>query len=370
MTTSTPRDIERCVAAAGHWARKELAGADLGDRNFVALGLFKGLTAFHTVGDAASAERLLRALQSFDSSGGDFHPSSPAPPLGTLLRHPSHPGSTAYARAFQGPLDLMRTYRNAWFVMGLRQLGAHALAEPAAERLERELSAELGAAPHMDTVDPAARVYDLGTSAIAVLALLAAGRRRAAERAGQFMSHMLLEQPADAPSLCFAQDGQGRFIEREKVQGKIARGLYFFDVGQPGQTYWLMGIALRAFAALHAATGKARWLEPAERIRTWLERSHPERVASITCAKVGWGSAGMFEQTGDERWRALSESVLDYLVQTQSSVGIWVRPEFRTPWLQPLAVSLDTTLERLYYVAAIQSALSPSHRDKRDRRPE
>lgn len=357
MNMSTPQDIERCVAAAGHWARKELAEADLGDQNFVALGLFKGLTAFHTVGDAASAERLLCALQSFDSSGGDFHPTSPALPLGSLLRHPSHPGSSAYALAFQAQLDIVRTYRNAWFVIGSRQLGADALAEPAAERLERELHAELGAAPHMDTVSQAARLYDLGTNACVTLALLASGRRPAAKRVGQFMSRMLLEQPADAPSLCFAQDGHGRFLGREKVQGKIARGLYFFDVGQPGQTYWLMGIALRAFAALHAATGKTRWLEPAERIHAWLERSHPERVASITCAKVGWGAAGLFEQTGDERWRALAESVLDYLVQAQSSAGIWVRPEFRTPWLQPLVVSFDTTLERLYYVAAIQSAL-------------
>ena len=83
-----------------------------------------------------------------------------------------------------------------------------------------------------------------------------------------------------------------------------------------------------------------------------------ERTARIHSAKLGWGAAMLFRQTGEARWRVIAEAVLSNMVRSQTPEGVWLRPEFRWRVTQPLVVLVDATIERMYYVHEMPGALA------------
>ena len=59
----------------------------------------------------------------------------------------------------------------------------------------------------------------------------------------------------------------------------------------------------------------------------------------------------MYAVTGEERYRALAARVGRWLLEVQTPEGPWIRrPRYSTLAEQPLAVSLDTTLERGFFM--------------------
>jgi hypothetical protein len=356
LTMSHVRACQQAAQRSALWARQQLQPAHLRDPYFLAQALYKGLAGLHGEGDADSMQRLVLAWSAHPPVRGDFHPAHGLSLGAALTHHRAHLGSRLYKALLDQPLSMARVYRNAWIARDACLIGAPALAVPGLDRLQNHLHTHLGAAPNDDRRP--AKVYDLGTNASVVCALLAGDQLEAALRAGEFMRQLVLQQAPDATSLVLARISDGGWLSPTEAHHAVARRLYFLQIGAPGQVYWLLGFALKAFAALHGATQKARWLDAAQRIHGWLKRCHPDHTTRITSAKLGWGSAALCAQTGEPQWAALARPVIGHIVATQTPQGDWVRPDLPTALPQPLCVRLDTAIERMLYLRDIPRDLA------------
>jgi hypothetical protein len=171
------------------------------------------------------------------------------------------------------------------------------------------------------------------------------------------MKDLIMAQPHDATVLGLACNGSGQTLRPQEVVHGIAHKLYFLYPGQLGQVYWPLGFTIKVLAQLYRDTGQSTWLDPAKRIAQWLQRCTDECTSSISSAKIGWGAGEMFAATGDRIWSDMAASALHTIVRTQTPQGIWMRPDFPA-WLpQPLVVSVDTAIERMYYLTRVPAAL-------------
>lgn len=320
------------------------------------LSWYKGLTAFSAVADAESARSLLQRFEHTGSRRGDFHSLDDMTVLQALKPPVSvQTWSNVFSCLLHAPLGLWRNYRNAWLAYGAQRLGAEHLSGPTLDFLVGTLSPSTGAAPHNDLLDASQRYYDIGTNASVAHAMLAAGRVDVASRLGEFLKDVVMTQPADASRVYQARDAHGQPLN---VTGsKLIQRQYWVEVGAPNQSYWILGFALKVFGLLLKTTRDSAWLAPATRILAWLERCHPDSVANITCAKLSWGAAEMFAATGDNAWREIAAKSIGYVATSQSPDGIWVRPDY--PWWfpQPLLVTLDTSVERMFYLLEVPRSL-------------
>lgn len=350
-------DCTTAIHTTLHWAQHSISPDELDDPHFVAFGLYKALVAYQSTGQTSANIDLITALERGVSSAGDFHPTAQLMFGPALTNHGAHRGSNLYLAAFKSPLDLARNYRNAWFAWGAHLCGATQLANAGLDGLEKSMYPRLGAVPNSSAAWAQQPVYALGTNASCANAFLASGRMDAAMRVGEFMRSLIMAQTDDASILNLACNGSGQPLSPQEVGQGIAHKLYFLHPGQTGQVYWPLGFTLKVLAQLYRATGQSAWLDPAQRIAQWLKRCTDESTSSISSAKIGWGAGAMFAATGDRIWSDMAVRAMHTIVQTQTPQGIWIRPDFPA-WLpQPLLVSFDTAIERMYYLTQVPAAL-------------
>lgn len=302
----------------------------------VSLALYKSLAGLDLMGRTRHARMVLRVVEQHLHRDGDFHAATddPTPAAG-------------------------RTYRNAWLAWGALRLGADGLATQALDRLESAMHSQLGAVADRDDQPPERRLYDLGSNCSALNALLAAGRLDSALRVGGFVRDLVLGHDETAARLLLSVDARGQRFD--PAAAGLARDVdtLLFEVGTERQTYWPLGFALRGLAMLADASGDDRWLVPARRIGLWLRRCHDDHVLQLSSAKLAWGAARMAAATGERAWAELSIKALDHVLATQGEDGVWVRrPMFACAAQQPLPVSMDTSIERMLYLAEVPAVLA------------
>jgi hypothetical protein len=251
------------------------------------------------------------------------------------------------------------TYANGWLASGAGRLGLDALRDAALDRIERDVDPAIGAPPNLPPgANGAAPIYDGGTAARAIESLLDGGRVEPARRIGRFLKRLYERQSPDASHVTWCVDARDRLFSPENPAQRAS--WFMLEPGRTGQVYWFLGFALRVFARLHEADRDDGWLDVAARVRGWLERCDAERLACISNAKLGWGAARMVAVTGDPHWAETALAVADWLVREQAACGVWVRrPQYADDATQPLAVSMDTTVERTLYLREILAAVAP-----------
>lgn len=303
------------------------------------LGYYKFPISMLYTGHAAQGARALSIAEKLFYRNGDFHAVAQKTSNSTPI-----PG---------------RSYRNAWLAWGAHALGAFHLSEPTLDRLESGLHSTTGGAPDDDGAPDSAIKYMAGATASVTNALLNCGRVDSAIRSGMFLRTLFDEQPPFASRILLARSANGEMIDPDLMG--ISSGIenLVFDLNRPAQICWIFGFTLRVYARLFRATGDPGWIEGAERIRGWIFRAHDSLFTNITNGKVAWGAAEMFGVTGDHVWRDLALRIADWVCAEQETTGIWVRrPQFKSSAEQPLAISLDTSIERMFYMIDIQRALS------------
>lgn len=327
---------ERAAARCARWAVGLLADDGFAGAQGVVLGLYKAPVGLLAAGHAGAAAGALRVAERFFHRDGDFHAraNDPTPAPG-------------------------RTYRNAWLAWGAQLLGAYHLSAATLDRIEQGLHPRFHGSTDDDTVAPAQRLYPAGGTAQVASVLLACGRKEAALRAGSFLGSLVDEQPAQADRVLLVRTASGPLLDPDVLGMKEGREFLVFDLQQPNQICWIFGLMLRVFAQLHRATGDSAWLTRAERIHGWLMRSDASLHANVTNAKVAWGAAEMYGATGKAHWLVLAQGIGNWLVEQQGEDGIWLRrPQFSSSAEQPVAVSLDTSIERMFYMIDIPRALA------------
>ena len=301
------------------------------------LAYYKFPIAMLYTGHAGKAARVLNVAEQLFFSDGDFH----ANVAGSSKANPG------------------RSYRNGWLAWGAHALGAFHLSEPTLDRLEASLDPISGGAPDDDAVPRAEKKFMAGATASVTNALLNCGRVDAAIRSGNFLRNLFGDQSSNATRIMLASDANGEMIDPiAKGQSSGIENLVF-DLDRAGQICWIFGFTLRVYARLFRATGDDAWIESAQKIRGWIERAHDSLYTNITNGKMAWGAAEMYGVTADPFWRDLAVRIGDWVCSEQESSGIWVRrPQFSSADQQPLAISLDTSIERMFYMIDIQRALA------------
>lgn len=332
--TFSPTRYDAAAARTANWACDLLAPAGFRGCPDDVIAYYKAPVGLLLTGHGDAAACALRVAERLFYRDGDFH----APV--------SSPG---------------RSYRNGWLAWGAHLLGAYELSEPTLDRLEAGLHAQTGGAPDDDVLPAAQRTYPAGATASVANALLAGGRIDAAIRAGRFVKDLFDAQPAEATRILMVRDAQGMPIEPPRTAAGQGSPALVFDLGAPGQICWIFGFALRVFARLHRVTGDQGWLDTADRVGGWISRAHDSLYTNITNGKVAWGAAEMYGVTGRSEWLTLANRIGDWVASQQEDNGIWVRrPQFDSWREQPLPVSLDTSIERMFYMLDIPRALALS----------
>jgi hypothetical protein len=251
------------------------------------------------------------------------------------------------------------TYRNGWLGWGAHQLGAFDVARVVLDHIERSLHPSWGGAPDNALTPAEQREFDVGSTCSAINALLAGGRTEAAVRAGSFLAALYAEQKDSVARLLLRRTPAGDYITPEAGPLSGPAETYAIDFRRTGQIYWYFGFSMRVFARLFLATGDSKWLAAGDIVVTLLQRCNPEYLETITNGKVAWGAADLYAATGDGRFRQLAVKVAGWMITSQDADGVWVRkPQYRGSSDQPLPVSLDTSLERLFYMYDIPRALA------------
>ena len=257
-------------------------------------------------------------------------------------------GNNTYSRS-------SANYRNSWLSWGAHTLSSYELSYAAMDYLELAQHPTLGAMPSYCIPTTHNQQLELGTTGAATVAYLFCGRLEPAIKAGEWLIEALNSQPK-TEALLLQQDWQGNWISNFP-DNQSSR--YELQLGESGQTYWYLGIAMAALSLLYKATSEQRFLDAAEEYFALACRCEPWSFEALTAAKVGWGSALLFECTNKKEHLTKAIQVGDMLTKTQTENGWWIRqPAYDSFEGQPLENSLDTSLERACWLLEIVRAIS------------
>lgn len=320
-------ELLTCGQRTMAWARERLGPSGFAGASDQILAHYKATTAFVLGGHPDAATRVADHLDQVFRRGGDFH------------------GNPRDASARSGSAN----YRNAWIVRGLHLLGRYELSEPGLAHLEAQIDHSSGGCRLLPSDWGGEAELDFGTTCSAVIALLAAGRVHSARRCGNFLADRVMQQLQAGTRLHLRWSLAGTDILPDA--GNLAPFVIDPAVPSRQQLYWPLGMALVAFARLTRATGDGCWQAPAEALLHFIVRCGPDVATHITNGKVAWGLGEMSLVSPIPTYRVLAEAVLRNIIAAQEPSGVWVRrPEYQGEDTQPLATSLDTSLERASYM--------------------
>ncbi len=245
-------------------------------------------------------------------------------------------------------------FRNSFFCLSAQRSGFYGVAGAIADRLQRGAHPATGGIPDNDD---GARVIEMGTTAAAIVALLAAGRQDAATKAGDFLADSLVAgQPDLDGRVLLRKNWDGEWIDKFPAADSAR---YQILLGVPGQIYWFFGISMAALGQLYSVTGKKSHLEAATTVFEWAKQCQPGSFADLTAAKVGWGASVLYAVTGGERFAKAASQVGAMLVETRDPGGYWLRrPMVVRLEDQDVATTLDTSLERVCWLSEIARNLA------------
>jgi hypothetical protein len=326
------------MLARGHLALDWAAGLVTEADGFRGAGdvinaYYKSVVAFTAGGRVKQARQIAAYLDERFLKDGDFNGRAGDPTAGGLAN-----------------------YRNGWLARGLHALGRYDMSAPVADLIEANQHPGHGGLATQAFQPEEAREYDWGSTGSAILSLLAMGRTGAAIRGGEFLIGMIEEQPATRGMLHLRRGADGQLMRTNIRQGLATS--YGIDIGARGQIYWYLGIAMNAFANLLLATGEPRWREAGYRVFSCFENCDQEVYETISNGKVAWGLAGMFAATGDRMFARHALDCWAWHCRIQSPDGRWLRVgQIASLDEQPLHVTLDTTLERAFYMFELSRTL-------------
>jgi len=243
-------------------------------------------------------------------------------------------------------------FRNAWLCAGAHRSSEYRISYSMANQLKHCQSPLTGGVAVYKTTPSDTQITDMGTTAAASMAFLATGQLEAALQAGDFLANILIhKQPNARHRILLRTDWEGKwFSQFPAAEAKR----YEIRIGEPGQVYWFLGIAMAALAQLYATSGKEHYLQAGRTVFEWTKACQPGAFEDLTAAKVGLGTSALYTATDDTEFSTAAIRVGDMLVKTQLPEGVWLRrPTITKLQEQPLAVSLSTSLERACWLLEI-----------------
>lgn len=246
----------------------------------------------------------------------------------------------------QGPLQRYYTYGLAWVIAGAHRLGQFGVSMRA--------WAFLSSLQHPDAggflrEGPEAGLDDeqdmLGTAASG-LAALYMGDERAATSAGDFLVRRWERMPQTGDRM-YLMVRRGE--EPVRVFGDGLDEEYILQLGEPGQWYFVPGLAAAFLARLAEATGQREYMQVAQEYVGFCDAGEDDRYSGLRSGFFGWAASMLYAVTGNVNYSRIAESVLESMVERQNPDGSWLEPQLPSDLL---SAQTDATAESLIVVLA------------------
>ena len=125
------------------------------------------------------------------------------------------------------------------------------------------------------------------------------------------------------------------------------------------QAYYNPGIAAAFLARAYLATGEQDYLDLARAYQEFSMNATERQFESKQVCKSGWGSAVLYEATGEAAYREWTLRLGDWFVETQLADGHWENTKHLTP-NPTVADNIRITAEFVVHLDTIVHALSGS----------
>lgn len=260
---------------------------------------YKVPCALAVAGEWRAAQRLLTwvAAHHFTSDGDFRAPERKA-------HEPLHEAWPAYA--------------NAWLIQGAHRVGRWDLSLKGMAYLARWQAPQGG----YYALEGDRKFLEPVGMAWGGLAALTTGHLTAAQMAGDRLTHLVALQP-DLTRFYYRMDDNGNLLTDVPAEAALN---YYIDAGKTKQIYYNPGIALIFLCHLYRATATDRYLQAARAILAFTNRCAADVHRFPPSGKLGLGCALLYALTGDPQARQAALNVGAYLVETQSSDGVWRLP--------------------------------------------
>ena len=263
-------------------------------------------------------------------------------------------GDLGAAFGRQGPLTHYYHYANSWVVAGAQRLGQFGLSIPAWGFLSSLQHPQTGgfltAGPEASLVDE----QDMLSTAAAGMAALYMGQEDVATAAGRFLVRLWDTQPASGARLYMS-------VRRGMEHVRVYEGTdeqYVLALGQPGQRYFVPGLAAGFLLRLWEVTGDDDFMRSSQELLGLCETGAADRYTSPQSGFFGWAASMLYAATGNVNYERIATLVLTDLIKRQRPDGSWLDPslpsDLPSARLDATAEGLLLTLEILDHLEAAE----------------
>jgi hypothetical protein len=297
-------------------------GSWLGLHDCKVNGFYKAPWAFMEMGHPAAANRTLNYIKRrFLTEKGDFLPRKPS---------------------------FHYLYFNAYVIIGASLAGRYDISMPAIRFLlsqqnenhggfNSQLSAPGGEKSPSDTMSAGA----------AGIACLASGQIEPARRAGNYLAHVIAEQPAPDLHFFTTVTSDGRLYadikDDEAFYGVI-------DTQKANQCWYAAGLPFAFLVQLAEATNDSLYLDLARWFFDFQSRC-VDPWEGYSSGKAGWGCAMLYRITGEKAYREIAVHIAEKIISRQNANGGWSASD------KPTESEMDLTAEFTLWLSLISTNL-------------
>ena len=261
-----------------------------------------------------------------------------------------------------GPLRAVHTdwaYRDATFILGAHQIGEYDLSYGLIEELLRWQDPLSGAFANHRLLDGSmSDDMDIPYACGSGFAALALGRMDAARRVAGFLRMIWDAQPLAAagglPSRfhCFWSRSRQRPITPSDPD--FGEHMVVENAADRMQRWTIGGIGAGFLCRLYLAEPDPQYLDLARRYQAFSMAATDAQFKYPSVCKSSWGSALLFQVTGEERYRRWTMRLGDWYVATQEEEGFWHSWLERTE-ADPIWITLEYVMHLDTLIAALSS---------------
>jgi hypothetical protein len=236
-------------------------------------------------------------------------------------------------------------YPNGWLAIGAHRMGRFDISYPAFEYLRSGYDSGQGGFCTGKPAGPGCAVADALTTAHLGLLCLYFGDVQRACSAGNWLARLLRGQPDLDTGLFLRLDRSGHLVRDFPA---AMAPFHLVHRREPGQAYFMLGYPVAFLAKLYEATADAAQLRTACGYLDFALSCTGDLRSSPASHKVAWGAAILTRLTGERRYRELSATIADHLLDIQDPGGSWLPGE-------PAHTRFDQTAEIAIWLREISA---------------
>ena len=190
--------------------------------------------------------------------------------------------------------------------------------------LSRQNSESGGVYSSAEPITPASEEDIMSTAQVGLTCLLM-GDLETAQRAGRWFERVWKAQPRPRERLYLRYSSAAGLVTAFPPE----RAFFYIVESQQGheQAYYMPGIAAAFLGRLYLATGAEPWLRLAQEYQAFSMNTTERQFDWGRVCKSGWGSAVLYEATGDTVYYEWTRRLGDWYVELQLPDGDWRSPK-------------------------------------------